>query len=66
MARLDDEDIAVAAMLLAGTSHQGIAEALRIDRSDVTRRARRIVTRLRPTGSRSRDGDRDPGVTHAA
>jgi DNA-binding NarL/FixJ family response regulator len=66
MARLDDEDIAVAAMLLAGTSHQGIADALRIDRCDVTRRARRILTRLRPNGARSRDRGWDPRARQPA
>jgi two-component system capsular synthesis response regulator RcsB len=50
MARLDDDDVAVAAMLLAGSSHQGIAEALRIERAEVIKRTRRIVSRVRPTG----------------
>jgi two-component system, NarL family, response regulator DevR len=50
MARLDDDDVAVAAMLLAGSSHQGIAEALRIERAEVINRTRRIVSRVRPNG----------------
>jgi DNA-binding NarL/FixJ family response regulator len=48
--RLAADDVPVASMLLAGTSHQGIAEALATDRRDVARRARRIVGQLRPTG----------------
>ena len=50
MTRLDPDDVPVAAMLLAGTSHQGIAQALGIDRRDVVRRLRRIIGRLRPNG----------------
>jgi DNA-binding NarL/FixJ family response regulator len=50
MARLDDGDVAVAAMLLAGSSHQSIAEALRIERGDVLKSTRRIVSRIRPNG----------------
>ncbi len=42
----------VASMLLAGTSHPGIAETLATDRRDVIRRARRIVGRLRPMADR--------------
>jgi DNA-binding NarL/FixJ family response regulator len=49
--RVDPEDVPVAAMALAGTSHHGIAEALATDRRDVSRRIRRIVGRL---GSRPR------------
>ena len=45
--RLDPDDVAVAAMALAGTSHNGIAEALGTDRRDVRHRIRRIVGRLR-------------------
>ena len=50
MSRLAPEDVPVAAMLLSGTSHQGIAEALGVERREVVRRTRRIVGRLRPTG----------------
>ena len=46
--RLAPEDVPVASMRLAGTSHRGIAEALGADRRDVTRRVRRIVGQLRP------------------
>ena len=49
MGRLDDGDVAVASMLLAGTSHQDVAHALGIERREVVRRARRIVARVRPT-----------------
>jgi DNA-binding NarL/FixJ family response regulator len=48
---LSRDDVPVASMLLAGTSHQGIAEALATDRRDVVHRVRRIVGQLRPTGS---------------
>ncbi len=58
IARLDDDDVAVAAMLLAGTPHEDIAEALRIDRRHVRRRARRIVTGVSPNGWLRVDADR--------
>lgn len=48
ISRLSPGDVPVASMLLAGTSHQGIAETLATDRRDVVRRVRRIVGRLRP------------------
>jgi DNA-binding NarL/FixJ family response regulator len=48
--RLAPDDVPVASMLLAGTSHQGIAEALATDRRDVVHRVRRIVGQLRPMG----------------
>jgi two-component system response regulator DevR len=48
IAQLASSDVPVASMLLAGTSHQGIAETLATDRQDVARRVRRIVGRLRP------------------
>jgi DNA-binding NarL/FixJ family response regulator len=47
--RLAPDDVPVASMLLAGTTHQGIAETLATDRRDIVRRVRRIVGRLRPT-----------------
>ena len=50
MERLAPDDVPVASMLLAGTSHQGIAETLATDRRDVVHRVRRIVGQLRPTG----------------
>jgi DNA-binding NarL/FixJ family response regulator len=46
--RLEPSDIPVAGMLLAGTSHHGIAEALATDRRDIVRRIPRIIGRLRP------------------
>lgn len=52
IARLAPGDMPVASMLLAGTSHPGIAETLATDRRDVIRRARRIVGRLRPMADR--------------
>jgi DNA-binding NarL/FixJ family response regulator len=66
IARLDDDDVAVAAMLLAGTSHQDIAEALRIDRRDVTSRARRIVRRVSSNGSLRVGADRDASARRDA
>jgi DNA-binding NarL/FixJ family response regulator len=57
ISQLAPDDVPVASMLLAGTSHQGIAEILATDRRDVVRRARRIVGRLRPTMRRTRTGD---------
>ena len=60
--RLAPEDVPVASMRLAGTSHQGIAEALGADRRDVTRRVRRLVGQLRPkVGTHARsEGERRP------
>jgi DNA-binding NarL/FixJ family response regulator len=46
--RLDPDEVPVASMRLAGTSHEGIAEALGTDRRDVVQRVHRIVGRLRP------------------
>lgn len=51
IARLAPGDVPIAAMLLAGTSHQGIAETLATDRGDIVRRVRRIVGQLRPTAA---------------
>jgi DNA-binding NarL/FixJ family response regulator len=48
ISRLAPDDVPVASMLLAGTSHQGIAETLATDRRDIVRRVRRIVGQLRP------------------
>jgi DNA-binding NarL/FixJ family response regulator len=54
MRRLEDEDVAVASMLLAGTPLDDIAGALDLERREVRRRARRIVARTRPhRGGRS-------------
>ena len=59
MSRLDDDDVAVAAMLLAGTSHQDVAQALGIERREVAGRARRIVARVRPTRGEPHSADED-------
>jgi DNA-binding NarL/FixJ family response regulator len=48
MSRLEEEDVPVAAMLLADTSHRAIAETLEVDHGEVAWRARRIVARMRP------------------
>lgn len=55
--RLAPDDVPVASMLLAGTSHQGIAETLATDRRDVVCRKRRIVGQLRPTGRSTATAD---------
>jgi DNA-binding NarL/FixJ family response regulator len=48
VARLDDEDLPVFAMLLDREQLDSIAQALRTDRAEAGRRAQRIVGRLRP------------------
>ena len=48
VARLDDDDLPVFAMLLDREPLDSIAEALRTHPAEVTRRAQRIVGRLRP------------------
>jgi DNA-binding NarL/FixJ family response regulator len=64
LARLEPNEVPVAAMLLAGTSLQGIAETLDTDRRDVVGRARRIVGRLRPKArlDKSSDAEREDSV----
>jgi DNA-binding NarL/FixJ family response regulator len=68
VARLDDDDLPVFAMLVDREPLASMAEALRTDRADVGRRAQRIVGRLRPRlacdssalaldGGRSRRGE---------
>ena len=59
VARLDDDDLPVFAMLLDREPLESIAEALRADRAEVGRRAQRIVSRLRPRLARHMD---DPVV----
>lgn len=51
LGRVEDDDVAVAAMLPAGTAHADVAEALSLSARDVAGRARRIVARLRPTAA---------------
>ena len=48
MSRLDEDDVAVAAMLLSGASRQAIAATLGVEPRDVASQARRIIARLRP------------------
>ena len=56
VARLDDDDLPVFAMLLDREPIDSIAQALRTDRADIGRRAQRIVGRLRPRlGGQSTD-----------
>jgi hypothetical protein len=61
--RLDPDDVPVAAMALAGTSHSEIAEALATDRREVSRRIRRTVGRL---GSRPRGQSATGATSHSA
>ena len=51
VARLEDDDLPVFAMLLDREPYDSIAEALRIEPAEVSRRAQRIVGRLRPRRS---------------
>ena len=51
VARLQDDDLPVFAMLLDRERYDSIAEALRIEPAEVSRRAQRIVGRLRPRRS---------------
>jgi DNA-binding NarL/FixJ family response regulator len=56
VARLDDDDLPVFAMLLDREPIDLIAQALRTDRDEIGRRAQRIVGRLRPRlGRRAED-----------
>jgi len=48
VARLDDEDLPILAMLLDGVDHQAIGEALRLDRTEVSWRVQRILGRIQP------------------
>ena len=55
VARLDDEDLPVFAMLLDREPLDSIADTLRVDPAEVNRRAQRIVGRLRPRPGRGLD-----------
>jgi DNA-binding NarL/FixJ family response regulator len=48
VARLDPDDVPVVAMVLAGTAHHSIADALGTDRREVVNRVRRVLARLGP------------------
>jgi DNA-binding NarL/FixJ family response regulator len=48
VAKLDDDDLPVFAMLLDREPHDSIAHALRADPAEIVRQAQRIVGRLRP------------------
>lgn len=56
VARLDDDDLPVFAMLLDREPLGSIAQALRTDMADISRRAQRIVGRLRPRLGGHSDG----------
>ena len=65
VARLDDDDLPVFAMLLDREPVDSIAGALRIDRAEVSWRAQRIVGRLRPgRGARADDQAIKLGQSH--
>jgi DNA-binding NarL/FixJ family response regulator len=64
VAKLDDDDLPVLAMLLDGASVDAIAQALRSDPTEVSWRAQRIVGRLRPR-VRARTGH-DVGAARGA
>jgi DNA-binding NarL/FixJ family response regulator len=51
MTRLEEDDLAVGAMLLVDISHEVIAETLDVGEDEVAWRARRIVARMRPSGA---------------
>jgi two-component system response regulator DevR len=55
VARLDDDDLPVFAMLLDREPLDAIAQALRTGGADISRRAQRIVGRLRPRPGRQTD-----------
>jgi hypothetical protein len=61
VARLDDEDLPVFAMLLDREPLDSIADALRTDRAEIAWRAQRIIGRLRPRLGEHADAE----VTHA-
>ena len=58
VSRLEDEDLAVFAMLLDGASSSTIAQALRTSREQIDRQAQRIVGRLRPARGHQLGGRR--------
>ena len=65
VARLDDDDLPVFAMLLDREPVDSIAGALRIDSAEVRWRAQRIVGRLRPgRGARADDRAIKVGQSH--
>jgi DNA-binding NarL/FixJ family response regulator len=57
VARLEDDDLPIFAMLLDREPLDSIAEVLRVDQAEVNRRAQRIVGRLRPRRSVSLDDE---------
>jgi DNA-binding NarL/FixJ family response regulator len=65
VARLDDEDLPILAMLLDGTSPDDIAAAIGCSSSEIGWRAQRIVGKLCP-GLRQRPGERAAEHEHAA
>jgi DNA-binding NarL/FixJ family response regulator len=57
VARLEDDDLPIFAMLLDREPLDSIAEVLRVDQAEVNRRTQRIVGRLRPRRSVSLDDE---------
>jgi DNA-binding NarL/FixJ family response regulator len=65
VARLDDDDLRVFAMLLDREPHDSIARALRTNQAEVSWRAQRIVGRLRPRlGAATDDPAIEAGQSH--
>ncbi len=64
VAKLEDDDLPVFAMLLDGEPLDSIARALRCDEAEVGRRARRIVGRLRPRVGARQDVAIEAGQPH--
>jgi hypothetical protein len=56
VARLEDDDLPVFAMLLDREPPHSIAEVLRVDLAEVNRRAQRVIGRLRPRPVRTLAG----------
>ena len=65
VAKLEDDDLPVFAMLLDREPLDSIARSLRTDKAEVSRRAQRIVGRLRPRlGARAEDQTIEAGQSH--
>jgi DNA-binding NarL/FixJ family response regulator len=65
VARLEDEDLPVFAMLLDREPLYEIAATLRVDAAEIDRRAQRVVGRLRPRPGRGVDVEGDAGARAA-
>jgi DNA-binding NarL/FixJ family response regulator len=63
--RVEEEDLAVASMLIEGASHDEIAATLGVATREISWRAHRIVARMRPRLSSSGTGSGTQGVRWA-